>query len=263
MSRTAVPSSSRAGKLAVLLVAMGAAVLAFVPAAAAAVPPEEVPFARLHTGEGEILVALFPDLAPHHVAAFLHLAATGFYEGTTFHRIVPGFVIQGGDPNSKDKDPRNDGQGAPTLADVLTVPELSALGDAGRLVEAKGFVWAGGEQPARLAAEFSRTTKHLRGTLSMARGREVNSAGCQFFICVAASPQLDGEYTIFGHAITGLDAADRIAGGATLPSISQHALTPVPITRIEVLRGVGALTEAERTAYNQALADIAAGGSTW
>jgi peptidylprolyl isomerase len=97
----------------------------------------------------------------------------------------------------------------------------------------------------------------------MARGREKNSAGSQFFICVATSPQLDGEYTVFGHAITGLDAADRIANGETLPSISQHALTPVPITRIEVLRGVGALTEAERAAYTQALADIAAGGSTW
>ncbi len=137
------------------------------------------------------------------------------------------------------------------------------LAEAGKVVEAKGFVWAGGEQPARLAAEFSRTTKHLRGTLSMARGREKNSAGSQFFICVAASPQLDGEYTIFGHAITGLDAADRIAGGETMPSLSQHALTPVPITRVEVLRGVGALTEAERAAYTQALADLAAGGSVW
>jgi cyclophilin family peptidyl-prolyl cis-trans isomerase len=239
----------------VLLVSAGAAL--------AVVPAEEVPFARLQTGEGEILVVLLPDLAPHHVAAFLHLAATGFYEGTTFHRIVPGFVIQGGDPNSKDKDPRNDGQGAPTLADVLTVPELSALGEAGRVVEAKGFVWSGGEQPARLAAEFSRTAKHLRGTLSMARGRDVDSAGSQFFICLAPTPQLDREYTIFGHAITGLDAADRIASGGTLPSISQHALTPVPIIRVDVLRGVGSLTDAERAAYAQALIDLAAGGSTW
>jgi peptidyl-prolyl cis-trans isomerase B (cyclophilin B) len=241
--------------LSVLLLSAGAA--------AAAVPDEEVPFARLHTGEGEILVALFPDLAPHHVAAFRHLAATGFYDGTTFHRIVPGFVIQAGDPNSKDKDPRNDGQGAPTLADVLTVPELSVLGDAGRVVEAKGFVWSGGEQPARLAAELSHTARHLRGTLSMARGRDVDSAGSQFFLCVAAAPQLDGEYTIFGQAVTGLDVVDRIAAGETLPSISQHALTPVPITRIDLLQGVAALNDAERAAYAQALADLAAGGSTW
>jgi cyclophilin family peptidyl-prolyl cis-trans isomerase len=231
--------------------------------ATAAVPAEEAPFVRLQTGEGEILIALFPDLAPHHVAAFLHLAASGFYEGTTFHRIVPGFVIQAGDPNSKDKDPRNDGQGAPTLADVLTMPELSVLGEAGKVVEAKGFVWAGGEQPARLAAELSRTAKHLRGTLSMARGRDVNSAGSQFFICVAASPQLDGEYTIFGQVITGMEVADRIAAGATTPSIAQHALDPVPITRVDIVHGAPSLTEAERAAYTQALADVAAGGSTW
>jgi cyclophilin family peptidyl-prolyl cis-trans isomerase len=231
--------------------------------AAAALPAEETPFVRLRTGEGELLIALFPDLAPHHVAAFLHLAATGFYEKTTFHRIVPDFVIQAGDPNTRDKDPRNDGQGAPTLADVLTVPELSALGEAGKVVEAKGYAWTGGEQPARLTAEFSRTAKHLRGTLSMARGREVNSAGSQFFICLAAAPQLDHEYTIFGQVIAGMDVADRIAAGATTPSISQHALNPVPITGLEVLPDASSLTEAERTAYTQAMADLAAGGSTW
>lgn len=245
------------------LVSLSMMVLLAAGAAGAAVPRDEAPFVRLQTGEGAILAVLFPELAPHHVASFQHLARTGFYTGTTFHRIVPGFVIQGGDPNSKDQDPRNDGQGAPTLTNVLTVPELAALEAARRVVEAKGYVWSLAEMPARLTAEFSRTAKHLRGTLSMARGRDVNSAGSQFFICLGPTPQLDGEYTVFGQVIAGMEVADRIAAGPTTPSISQHALAPVAITGVELLEGVSSLTDDERAAYTQALADLAAGGSTW
>ena len=120
---------------------------------------------------------------------------------------------------------------------MLTVPELSALGEAGKVVEAKGYVWSGGEQPARLTAEFSRTAKHLRGTLSMARGRDVDSAGSQFFICVAAAPQLDGEYTIFGQASPAWTWPTASPPARPCRASASTRSTPVPITRIEVLRG--------------------------
>ena len=112
-------------------------------------------------GFGTIRFELLADKAPKTVENFEKLADSGFYDGTTFHRVVPGFVIQGGDPNSKNADPRDDGQGGP------------------------GYT---------LDAEFN-DTAHVRGVVSMARGPSPNSAGSQFFILVADSPQLDGQYT--------------------------------------------------------------------
>jgi len=243
--------------LAVLLVAL-ATVAAAVPA------DEDVPFVRLRTEEGEILVALFPDLAPNHARNFRHLAETGFFDGTVFHRIVPGFVIQGGDPNSKDRDPRNDGMGGPTLADVLTEAERDQLRSAGEILEAKGYTGLDLDARANLKAEFSRTAKHLRGTLSMARSRDADSAGSQFFICVDRTAQLDGQYTVFGHVVTGMDVADRIVGAETGTGRDrERPLAPVQIVRCDVVTGVGALSAAEQQAYRDMLAGLVAEGSTW
>ena len=132
-------------------------------------------------GRGEIRFRLLADKAPRTVANFKSLAATHFYDGTTFHRVIPRFMIQGGDPNSKDADPRNDGFGGP------------------------GYT---------VAAEFN-DVPHRPGTVSMGRGSEPDSAGSQFFIMTTGSeswrPQLDGQYTAFGEVISGQDIVDRIS----------------------------------------------------
>jgi len=125
---------------------------------------------------GRIVFRFFPEVAPNHVKAFRKLANTGFYDGTTFHRVIPGFMIQGGDPNSKDNNRMNDGFGGP---------------------------------PYTLKAEFS-NIPHTRGIVSMARGKDPNSAGSQFFICVADATHLDKQYTVFGEVLEGMDVADRI-----------------------------------------------------
>ena len=132
--------------------------------------------AVIETNLGTIVIQLFPDVAPGHVENFVKLAQDGFYDGTTFHRVIPGFMIQGGDPNSKDDDRSNDGQGGP------------------------GYT---------INAEFS-DRPHKRGILSMARAQNPNSAGSQFFIVVADSNFLDGQYTVFGEVIEGMEVADRI-----------------------------------------------------
>jgi peptidyl-prolyl cis-trans isomerase B (cyclophilin B) len=132
--------------------------------------------ATIETKFGEITLKFFPEVAPNHVNSFIELAKDGFYDGTTFHRIVPGFVIQGGDPNTKSDDKSRHGMGGP------------------------GFT---------LKAEFSKLP-HKRGSLSMARAANPHSAGSQFFICVADAPFLDGEYTIFGEVVEGMDVVDKI-----------------------------------------------------
>jgi peptidyl-prolyl cis-trans isomerase B (cyclophilin B) len=132
--------------------------------------------AIIETKFGEITLKFFPEVAPNHVNSFIQLAKDGFYDGTTFHRVVPGFVIQGGDPNTKSDDRSRHGMGGP------------------------GFT---------LKAEFSKLA-HKRGTLSMARAAHPDSAGSQFFICVADAPFLDGEYTVFGEVVEGMDVADKI-----------------------------------------------------
>lgn len=136
--------------------------------------PREV--AVIQTRMGRIVFKFFPKDAPNHVANFKKLAKMHFYNGTTFHRVIPGFMIQGGDPNSKDDNRANDGLGGP------------------------GYT---------IDAEFN-ARKHVRGTVSMARGPDPNSAGSQFFICVAPQPQLDHKYTVFGQVIEGMDAVDMI-----------------------------------------------------
>ncbi len=132
--------------------------------------------AIIETKFGAITLKLFPDVAPGHVKNLIDLAKKGFYDGTTFHRVIPGFMIQGGDPNSKNPDKRTHGMGGP------------------------GYT---------IKAEFN-ARPHKRGALSMARAQNPDSAGSQFFICVKDSPFLDRQYTVFGEVESGMDVVDQI-----------------------------------------------------
>jgi peptidyl-prolyl cis-trans isomerase B (cyclophilin B) len=132
----------------------------------------------IKTSEGTMVVEFYPDLAPNHVANFKKLANKGFYDGTCFHRVIKGFMIQGGDPNSKD--------------------------------EAKKDTWGGGGPGYTIKAEFN-AKHHARGILSMARTPDPNSAGSQFFICHGDAGFLDKQYTVFGNLIKGDDVLEKIA----------------------------------------------------
>jgi len=134
--------------------------------------------AVIETKFGNLELKFFPDAAPNHVKNFIDLAKKGFYDGTIFHRVIPGFMIQGGDPNTKNPDRSKHGMGGP------------------------GYT---------VKAEFS-DKPHKRGTLSMARAADPNSAGSQFFICVAPASFLDKQYTVFGEVVSGMEAADKIVG---------------------------------------------------
>ena len=132
--------------------------------------------AVISTKFGDMVLEFYPTLAEKHVDSFIAHARNGYFNGTTFHRVIPGFVIQGGDPNSKSEDRSAHGTGGP------------------------GYT---------INAEFSETP-HDRGVLSMARSQDPNSAGSQFFIVVKDSHFLDGQYTAFGRVISGMDVADKI-----------------------------------------------------
>jgi len=134
------------------------------------------PKAVIETSMGNIEIVFMPDKAPGHVKNFVDLAQKGFYDETTFHRVIPGFMIQGGDPNTKNEDRSDDGFGGPGYG---------------------------------IQAEFNDAT-HARGILSMARSSDPNSAGSQFFIVVKDSPFLDGQYTVFGKVAQGMDVVDKI-----------------------------------------------------
>ena len=144
--------------------------------------------AVIETTYGNIELEFFPDKAPKHVENFVTLAKSGFYDKTIFHRVIPGFMIQGGDPNTKGSNTSIYGQGGPEHS----VP-----------------------------AEFNEI-KHERGILSMARSQDPNSAGSQFFIVVSDSFFLDRNYTVFGRVTKGMDVADKIVNlprnGRDLPS---------------------------------------------
>ena len=143
---------------------------------------------------GEMELVLFPDLAPKHVESFLKLAQSGFYNGTIFHRVIPGFMIQGGDPTTKDPANRSKyGTGGPGY----TIP-----------------------------AEFNRVI-HEKGIVSAARTADPDSAGSQFFIVVDKAPHLDGQYTVFGEVVKGIEVVDII--------VSQSRDTrDNPVERIEM-----------------------------
>ena len=134
--------------------------------------------AVIETKFGTIELEFFPDKAPGHVKNFKTLAKTGFYNGTLFHRVIPGFMIQGGDPNTKSPDRSMHGMGGPGYS---------------------------------IKAEFN-DIKHDRGIVSMARSQDPNSAGSQFFIVVRDSHFLNGQYTVFGKVTQGMDVADKIVG---------------------------------------------------
>jgi len=136
---------------------------------------------------GEITIELFPADAPKTVESFVKLARDGFYDGTTFHRVIPGFVAQAGDPLSKSL-PAGD-------------PRLGTGGP--------GF---------QLKAEFNKQ-KHDRGVLAMARGRDPDSAGSQFYITLGAAPHLDGQYTVFGRVTSGMNVVDSIKIGDRIKTI--------------------------------------------
>jgi cyclophilin family peptidyl-prolyl cis-trans isomerase len=142
-------------------------------------PGEKKEVAVIKTSMGTIVFEFLPDVAPKMVANFMDLAKTGFYNGTTFHRVINGFMIQGGDPLSKDNDPSNDGTG---------------------------------NGPRRMPAEFTTKYSHVRGMVSTARGgNDVNSGSCQFFIVQKDSKFLDNQYTIFGRVLDGMDVVDKIS----------------------------------------------------
>ena len=138
--------------------------------------------AVIDTSLGTMVVEFYPDVAPNHVANFKKLARQGFYDGQCFHRVIKGFMIQGGDPNTKD--------------------------------ESKKDQWGQGGPGYTINAEFN-SKHHARGILSMARTPDPNSAGSQFFICHADAGQLDGQYTVFGNLIKGFDVLDKIANTPT------------------------------------------------
>lgn len=131
---------------------------------------------NIETNHGNISLNLFPELAPETVRNFEKLVRDGFYNGTLFHRVIPGFMIQGGDPNTKTDNKSSWGMGGP------------------------GY---------NIKAEFS-SRSHLRGIVSMARSQDPNSAGSQFFIVTSDSAFLDREYTVFGQVTEGMDVADKI-----------------------------------------------------
>jgi len=134
---------------------------------------------KIETEYGDILIELYPDSAPNTVANFKALAGKGFYDGLTFHRVIAGFMAQGGDPDGT-------GTGGP------------------------GY---------KVKAEFN-DRKHVRGTVAMARSASPDSAGSQFYICFAPQPHLDGQYTIFGQVVEGMDVVDQIKQGDVMTQVS-------------------------------------------
>ena len=161
----------------------------------------------ISTNKGDIVLEFYPDIAPKHVESFMTHAENGYYDGTTFHRVIPGFMIQGGDPNSKSEDRGIHGMGG-------YAGMYYGIGD-----ENNSESWM-------LPAEFS-STPHNRGILSMARAQSPNSAGSQFFICVADAHFLDNNYTVFGKVLKGMDVADQIVN-------SPRDQGDNPIERIEM-----------------------------
>lgn len=154
----------------------------------------------IETGLGTIVIEFHPQDAPGHVKNFKKIAREGIYDGTTFHRAVPGFMIQGGDPLSKDDNRWNDGTGGPG--------------------------WT-------INAEFN-DRSHRRGIVSMARGETINSAGSQFFICLEDLPRLDWQYTVFGQVVEGMETVDAIALRPKDPDDPERPQDPVKMSRVYV-----------------------------
>jgi peptidyl-prolyl cis-trans isomerase B (cyclophilin B) len=181
------------------LLTLGATLAFAAPKVTKPTPPTKEELAKYATAKatittkfGKIVVKFFPDLAPMHVKNFITLAEAGFYNGTPFHRVIPGFMIQGGDPSGN-------GTGGP------------------------GYT---------IDAEFTTKKKHTAGVLSMARTNNPNSAGSQFFIMVAPSPHLDGQYSIFGEVAEGLDVVNKIVSSPR--DRSDKPLERVDMTEVKI-----------------------------
>src|SRR6266446_2249130 len=155
--------------------------------------------AVIKTSEGEMVVQFWTDAAPNTIENFKKLARSGFYDGTIFHRIVKGFMIQGGDPNSKD------------------LGKESGYGEGG-----PGY---------KIKAEFN-DRSHEHGVISMARSSDPDSAGSQFYICLASVPRLDHQYTIFGRLIKGDDVLEKI--GDTPVTRSSKGENSKPTKRVVI-----------------------------
>ena len=166
--------------------------------------------------QGEIELELYPELAPSTVDNFVKLAEEGFYSGTTFHRVVPEMMIQGGDPNSKDHDPRNDGQG-----------------NAGYWIK----------------DEFT-DAPYLRGVLSMANTGNSDSGSCQFFIMNTDVPHMNGRYSVFGRVISGIEVVDAISA-VEVDKYGRWGPADRPLTNI-VLESVSIRTPDETGAQAEA-----------
>jgi peptidyl-prolyl cis-trans isomerase B (cyclophilin B) len=166
-------------------------------------PPKTAPakeVAVIKTSMGEMVAEFWPDVAPKHVENFKSLAKKGFYDGTAFHRVIRGFMIQGGDPNTKDENAKSSwGQGGP------------------------GY---------HINAEFN-NKKHVLGVLSMARTNDPNSAGSQFFICLENASHLDNQYTAFGKLIKGEDVLKKI--GSTPTGARDMPLERVNVESIKIV----------------------------
>tara|TARA_B100001094_G_scaffold295142_1_gene316242 strand:- start:1163 stop:1843 length:681 start_codon:yes stop_codon:yes gene_type:complete len=147
-------------------------------------------YAIISTSYGDMTVQFFEGAAPKHVESFKEHVNNGFYNGTIFHRVIPGFMIQGGDPNTKGENKASYGTGGHAA-------KYYGIGD-----EEDSKTW-------NLPAEFN-NIKHSRGILSMARSNDPNSGGSQFFICAASVPHLNGKYTVFGQVVEGDEIIDQI-----------------------------------------------------
>lgn len=164
-----------------------------------AAPAAAKEVAVIKTSAGEMVIEFWPDVAPNTVENFKKLARQGFYDGTCFHRIIKGFMIQGGDPKTKDA--------------------------------SKEAEWGTGDPGYKIKAEFN-PRKHVRGVISMARAANPDSAGCQFFICLDAAPSLDNKYTAFGKVIKGEDVLLKL--GDTPVGASRSGERSKPLQRVGV-----------------------------
>jgi len=161
--------------------------------------PTQNEVAVIKTNQGEMVAEFWPDVAPNTVENFKKLARSGFYDGTAFHRIVKFFMIQGGDPLTKDPTKENR--------------------------------WGTGDPGYKIKAEFNKKS-HERGVLSMARSSDPDSAGSQFFICLANVNRLDGQYTTFGKLIKGDDVLTKL--GNTEVTMSAGGEQSKPTSRVAV-----------------------------
>lgn len=186
-----------------LLLSLLATTLLVTPHLSAAPDAANDKVAVIDTSKGKLVVEFWPEAAPKTVANFEKLAEEGFYDGTAFHRIIKGFMAQGGDPLTKD--PSQEGR------------------------------WGTGGPGYTIDAEFNEH-KHVRGVLSMARSSDPNSAGSQFFLMLGAAPHLDGKYTAFGQVIEGDETLTKIADTSVTTSPSGEPSKPTERVEIKSIK---------------------------